>query len=67
MAKARQRGRPVTQEDLQRIGTALRYLMNARSYLRDADSHNSANYVQRAIKSTQGALNNANAHYARAE
>jgi hypothetical protein len=65
--KARQRGRAVEPMDIHRIETALRQLMNARSYLRDAGSNNAANYVQRAIKSTQGALNNARAHLAREE
>jgi hypothetical protein len=62
--KARQRGRPVEPMDLSRIETALRHLQNARSYLRDAGSHNAAAYVQRALKSVQGAYNNASAKLA---
>jgi hypothetical protein len=65
--KARQRGRAVVRQDIERIKTALDNLLQARSSLRDAGSNNAANYVQRAIKSTQGALNNARAHLAREE
>jgi hypothetical protein len=61
--KARQRGRPVGFADLGRIEQALDSLKVARSLLRKSDAHNAANYVQRAVKSAQGALNNAWAHY----
>jgi hypothetical protein len=67
MAKGKQRGRPVTVRDVHFIEVALDALDNARSCLRDAGSNNAANYVQRAMKSTQGALNNARAHLARQE
>lgn len=65
MAKARQRGRHVTDEDIQRIETAIRHLQDARLYLRNAGSNNAAAYVQRTLKSVQGALNNAHAHLMR--
>lgn len=63
--KAKQRGRAVEPADIHRINGALWRLKIVRDLLRDAGSHNSANYVQRCIKSTQGALNNAEAHLRR--
>jgi hypothetical protein len=63
--KARQRNRPVTAQDLEDIAQALWHLTNARMYLRRASSHNAAQYVHRAIKSGQGAANNAQAHFDR--
>lgn len=67
MKPIKKRGRPVTPGDVQRIETALRHLQSARSYLRDAGANKAAEYVQRAIKSTQGACNNAQAHLPRQE
>lgn len=57
--KAKQRNRPVTMRDGAYIEGALAQLRFAHHLLRGADSHNAAAYVARAIKSTQGALNNA--------
>lgn len=67
MAKGKQRGRPVTVRDVYCIELALDALDNARDWLHEAGANNAANYVRRAIKSTQGALNNARAHLARQE
>lgn len=57
--KAKQRNRPVTTADECRIEAALYYLGIARANLREVQANNAAAYVARAIKSTQGALNNA--------
>ena len=63
--KARQRGRLVTQRDITRICIAEQMLKNARDELRAAGAHNTCAKVRSAIKSCQGAYNNANAHLAR--
>lgn len=63
--KAKQRGRPVESLGLDDILKAMDQLRRARYLLRAAGSHNSANYVQRALKSAQGAYNNAQAHLSR--
>lgn len=57
--KAKQRNRPVTTRDEIDIEAARFHLQEAREQLRRAQANNAAAYVARAIKSTQGALNNA--------
>jgi hypothetical protein len=59
--KAKQRTRPVTVADEMRIESAITHLSDARECLRLAQAGNAANYVARAIKSTQGALRHARA------
>ena len=63
--KAKQRNRPVDSSDIAMISAGINALLTARQCFRDAGSGNAANYVQRAIKSAQGALNNAEGHYLR--
>jgi hypothetical protein len=57
--KAKHRNRPVTACDTAYIELAVGNLQAARRYLRTAGAHNAANYVARALKSAQGAFNNA--------
>lgn len=64
--KAKQRARPVTTADEMRIESALMHLHDARDLLRKAEAGNAANYVARAMKSVQGALNHARAYPLRA-
>lgn len=61
--KTRQRNRAVMPQDLARIKQAVDSLTVARGLLREAGSHHAANYVNRALKSAQGAYNNARAHF----
>lgn len=63
--KARQRGRPVTWDDVQRISRVAEDLPPLVKELRLAGAGNAANYLARALKSTQGALNNAHRMYNR--
>jgi hypothetical protein len=57
--KAKQRNRPVTEQDLVDIGGAVFHLQEARHQLKGAGAHNAAKYVSRALKSVVGAQNNA--------
>ncbi len=45
---------------LQRIELAARLIRTARSHLREAGANNAADYVQRALKSVEGAKRHAN-------
>ncbi len=63
--KARQRGRLVTPADCANIAYALAKLKSALVDAKDAQANNVANKIRSAIKSGQGALNNAQAHMAR--
>ena len=63
--KAKQRKRPVTPMDVERIGNAESYLQAARALLRKAGAGNAANYAARALKSAQGALRHAEGRLAR--
>lgn len=65
--KAKKRGRPVTYKDCADTRAALVLLLAARDLLRGAGSNNSAERVRRAIKSTQGAVTNAERMYKRAQ
>jgi len=65
MSGQRQRGRPVKGLDVWHIGRASDLLRNARVMLREAGAHNAAVAVNRAIKSVDGALRNAQGHYNR--
>lgn len=58
-AKAKQRNRPVTADDIGHILLAEMDLRLVVQQLRAAGAYNAANYVARARKSVQGALNNA--------
>lgn len=66
-AGIRQRGRPVTTLDMQRLSFAEIALRDTRNMLRDAGAHHAAARVRAALKSTQGALNHARAKLARQE
>ncbi len=63
--KAKQRTRPVTASDVQYIEAAERALRHAATILRFAQANNAANYVRRALKSTQGALRHAQGRLSR--
>jgi hypothetical protein len=65
--KAKQRTRPATTGDEMLIESALEALAIARTLLREAQAGNAANYVARAMKSTQGALNHAHRMVAKQE
>lgn len=59
--------RVITEAHVRDIGTANDNLRHARDLLRGAGSHKAANYVQRALKSSEGAFNNAWSKYQRAK
>lgn len=65
--KAKQRSRPVTHDDMQRISRVYEDLKLCVEELRLAGAGNAANYVARARKSVQGAYNNAARMYAKQE
>lgn len=65
--KAKQRTRPVTDDDVLHIAASCRTLAGVVSSLRHAKAGNAANYVARALKSAQGALNNAQRMLAKQE
>lgn len=56
---SKKRGRPIEAADVPYIERALLLLRESRSFLRKAGAHHAADYVQAAIKSTEGARNHA--------
>jgi hypothetical protein len=62
---AKKRGRPVTDADCSRIAEAIEHLKCARDLLGKARANNTAAKVRSALKSAEGAANNAHAHFYR--